>query len=84
MKKGYCQRLDCLALKDMLPFLMNLQELRQYLPEEHEIVKCGRQWIVDIATTVVGEEFEAYVLKKEIERRSYIDQKYDLQVRTAY
>ena len=28
----------------------------------------------------VGAEFEAYVLKKEIERRSYIDAKYDLQV----
>ena len=78
MKKGYCPRLEGLVLKDMLPFLMGLPELRHYLPEEHEIVKCGRQWIVEIANTVVGKEFEAYVLKKEIERRSYMDAKYDL------
>ena len=80
MKKGYCSRLDGLALKDILPFLMAMDNLRVYLPEEHEIVKCGRSWIVDIATTIVRKEFEDFVISKEMERRSYIDKEYDLQV----
>ena len=39
-------------------FLRDYPEVVQYAPEGKELKKVPKQWIIDVANTVVGQPFE--------------------------
>ena len=50
-----------LAVKDKLNFLVGNPLIGQYFPEGKELLKLPRDWIANVANTVVGKPFEKWV-----------------------
>jgi hypothetical protein len=51
----YCPQYKNLHIEDVLRKLAEYQIADQYLPDERDMQKLPRQWIVNVAYTLVGE-----------------------------
>ena len=61
---------DGLSIDHILRFLSNFPIVMQFLPEEKEIPKCPKQWIVNVAFAVVQDPFGHWV-KSQIDARNH-------------
>ena len=52
--------------------------LAEYLPDERDISRLPRQWIVNLIYTIVGDDFKKWVAEKVRTRNDKIASKYDL------
>ena len=59
------------SVDDILAYLQNHEVFWRYVPELHkEVIKLPKQWVVNIAWTVVGKPFGEWV-RERIEERNY-------------
>jgi hypothetical protein len=60
-----------LTVEEIFKFLSQYHVVNDYLPEERDIPKLPRQWIVNLGYSVIGNEFEEWVnlLVKERNKR---------------
>jgi hypothetical protein len=56
-------------MEDILRFLSEYHIIHSYLPDERDIAKLPRQWVVNVGYSIVGEEFAAWV-KAQVEQRN--------------
>ena len=69
MKYIFVPQYDSLAMKHLFNFLQNHMELAQYLPEMQEISKLPKQFVVNVAYTILGDVFKDFV-SEQIEERN--------------
>ena len=62
-------------MKHIFAFLDNFPETFKYFPVQHEMKKLSRQWIVNIAYSIVGKPLSDWVMERINERNQ------DLQVK---
>lgn len=58
-----------LAVGAMLIFIQEHREVFKYLPDQVEIQKCPKQWLINVIYTVVQDPFGVWV-KQQIESRN--------------
>ena len=56
-----CPQYEGLAIQDILTFVGNYPDVVRHLPEKRDIHKVPRQWIVNIAYAIIGEDFADWV-----------------------
>ena len=44
--------------------------LLNYLPDKQEIIKIPKQWLVNVAYTIIGNDFDAWISQKIEERNA--------------
>ena len=62
---------DTLTIEKILEFLNNHPVCFDYFPHDHkEIVRLPKQWIVNVAATVIGTPFRDWV-KEQVKNRNH-------------
>ena len=69
MKFLYCPQYEALNIARILETASKHPCFRLYMPEDRDMHKVPRQWIINVAYSVVGETFNAWV-KEEISNRN--------------
>ena len=59
-----------LALKHVMVFISDKPIVSQYLPDDVDLPKIPRQWIIDVCATVLGDDFREWVQEQVEERNS--------------
>ena len=54
--------------------------VRQYMPDERDIPRLPRQWLVNIIHTVMGDEFRGWVSELIKHRNDHVAEKKDLMI----
>ena len=86
-QKAYCPHIDGKASSDLtnifdalglrmeqlLAFIKERPQLLEYLPEEAELPKAGKEWIANMLQTLCQQEFQALVRHAEQARRDKSD-----------
>ena len=66
MKKAYAPHIEGLELPQILNFIRQQHPvILQYLPDEEEITRVGREFICNVAYTIKPAEFADFVRQKE-------------------
>ena len=73
VKKAHAPHIDGLTLADILIFCRQYPIILEYLPDEEEITRPGREFICNVAFTIEPEAFTAFVRSKEQVRRQKLD-----------
>jgi len=61
MSKAWCPNIEGLYMKNLLKFIEERPELTNFLPNDEEIVKSGRDWVANVLQTKCCENFSSYV-----------------------
>ena len=69
MKHLYCPQYENLNIVTILATARKNPKVSYYLPEDRDMHKVPRQWIINVAYTLIGEPFAAWV-KDEIANRN--------------
>ena len=67
-----------LTIEKLLEARNHFPRLVDYLPDERDISRLPRQWIVNLIYTLVGDNFKKWVAEKVRTRNDKIASKYDL------
>ena len=70
-----CPQYEGLASQDILEMVGSNELCVQHLPDKRDIHKVPRQWIVNVAYTVMGAEFELWVEERIATRNKEIAKK---------
>ena len=73
MKKAYCPRIEGLDMPQILGLIRQHPSVLEYLPEEEEITRVGREFVCNVIYTLKPDEFNAFVREKEQFRRAKMD-----------
>ena len=73
VKKAHAPHIDGLTLADILIFIRRYPVILEYLPEEEEIMRPGREFICNVAYTIEPDAFTEFVRSKEQVRRQKLD-----------
>ena len=73
MKKAHAPQIEGLSLAEILVFIRQHPVILEYLPEEEELMKPGREFICNVAYTIEPEAFSQFVRSKEQLRRQKLD-----------
>ena len=60
---------DVLTVEKILEFLLEQGEVEHYLPDDVDLEKIPRQWLVNVASVVIGTPFREWV-SEQIEIRN--------------
>ena len=69
MKTLYVPQYEGLAIKDILEFVSDKPQVEYYLPEDIDLPKIPKQFIIDICATVLGDQFHIWI-RDQIEERN--------------
>ena len=50
-----------LTIKTILEFGMRVESVSQYMPEDRDVPKLPRQWIINVIYSIVGDELREWV-----------------------
>ena len=69
-----------LGIKEILRELRNYDNTERYLPDMQDVHRCPRQWLINVAYTLVGKPFADWVFEKMQERNTRLVQAKDLAI----
>ena len=69
VKVLYVPQYERLNIERILNKIREYPEVNEYLPDDRDMHKVPRQWLINVAYTVIGEPFAAWV-KDEIASRN--------------
>ena len=73
VKQAYAPHIEGLTLQEIIVFIKQFPEILEYLPEEEEMPRAGRDFICNVAYTLKPDEFTSFVRSKEQSRRAKLD-----------
>ena len=50
-----------LTIKTILEFGMRVESVSQYMPEDRDVPKLPRQWIINVIYSIIGDELREWV-----------------------
>ena len=74
MQKAYIPQIDGCHLKDLLAFIDKYPGTKEYLPDDEELPKSGKEWVANILYTLFPTEFQACILNAEKTRREKVNE----------
>ena len=69
-----------LSLAKILDFASNQPRVFDYLPDEPDLAKVPKQWVVDICAAIIGQEFREWVEDCKEERNEAMAQKREMMI----
>ena len=73
-----CPHYEGLSIKNILEFASKDARVPKYLPDDRDIDKVPRQWIVNICYTILGKPFADWVGESIAHRNQKVAEKQDL------
>ena len=71
---------NSLSIEEILNFGKDNEEIAKYLPEQRDMDKIPRQFIIDITYTVMGDAFKKWAKLRIKARNEKIKEKQDLEL----
>ena len=81
MKTLNVPQFEELGIKALLKQLNHHPEVWNYLPEARDVKKVPRQWLYDIAYTIIGKPLSDWVDSKIAERNNKLAEKQNLYIK---
>ena len=69
-----------LSLEKMFVFISDLPRIESYLPDEPDLPKVPKQWIVNVCAAVIGEPFKQWVHEQIEERNALMAEKKEVMI----
>ena len=69
-----------LTLEKMLAFVRQKPRIESYLPDEADLPKVPKQWIVNVCVAVLGEVFKKWVQEQVEDRNALMDEKKEIMI----
>ena len=69
-----------LSLEKMFVFISDLPRIESYLPDETDLPKVPKQWIVNVCAAVIGEPFKQWVHEQIEERNALMAEKKEVMI----
>ena len=69
-----------LSLEKMFVFVSDLPHIGSYLPDDPDLVKVPKQWIVNVYAAVIGEPFKQWVHEQIEERNALMSEKKEVMI----
>lgn len=69
-----------LTIDSILEYGRKVEKVRHYLPDDRDIVKLPRQWIVNVIYSIVGDEFRTWVFDQIKSRNDHLAEQNDLMI----
>ena len=71
---------ESLTVATILKFGQRSEKLQSYLPEERDMAKLPRQWIINIIYSLCGDSFRQWVSQQVKDRNERLAEKRDLMI----
>ena len=69
-----------LSLENILDYVSNRGRIDLYLPDQPDLRKVPKQWIVNVCAAVLGEDFKYWVLEQVEERNALMAEKKEIMI----
>ena len=69
-----------LTLKHIGEFAHRQSDISNYMPDDPDLLKTPKQWIVNVCAVVIGQPFRDWVNKQVEERNAIMNQKQEVMV----
>ena len=69
-----------LTLEKIMDFVRNKPRVGQYLPDEVDLPKIPKQWIVNVCAAVLGDVFKAWVAEQVEDRNALMAEKKEIMI----
>ena len=69
-----------LTLEKIMDFVRNKPRVMQYLPDEVDLPKIPKQWIVNVCAAVLGDVFKAWVAEQVEDRNALMAEKKEIMI----
>ena len=69
-----------LSVEKILEFIADLPDIADFLPDDQDLVKTPKQWIVNVCAAVVGEPFKRWVGEQVEERNDHMAEKRSMMI----
>ena len=76
----YVPQYEGLYLKDIAEFAVQHPNIATYLPDEPDLPKTPKQWIVNICTAVIGQPFKTWVAAQMEARNAAMKKKKEMMI----
>ena len=77
----YCPQYENLGIARILETARKNPKVEHYLPEDRDIHKLPRQWLLNVAYTIIGEPFNAWVQDEIVSRNIELAKKQNLMIK---
>ena len=69
-----------LSLEKIMAFVSNKPRVSQYLPDEVDLPKIPKQWVVNVCAAVMGDLFKVWVQEQVEERNALMAEKKEIMI----
>ena len=69
-----------MTLEKIMDFVRNKPRVGQYLPDEVDLPKIPKQWIVNVCAAVLGDVFKAWVAEQVEDRNALMAEKKEIMI----
>ena len=69
-----------LTIETILEYGGKSEQLRLYLPDERDMAKLPRQWIINVIYSLLGDDFREWVSQQVKDRNDQLAEKRDLMI----
>ena len=69
-----------LSLEKILEFISDIPDIESFLPDDQDIAKTPKQWIVNVCAAVINQPFKKWVGEQVEDRNQHMAEKRDLMI----
>jgi len=69
-----------LSVEKILEFISDLPDIADYLPDDPDLMKVPKQWIVNVCAAVIGDPFKNWVSEQMEDRNAQMVEKRELMI----
>ena len=69
-----------MSLERVLSFVASKPQIDLYLPDEPDLAKIPKQWIVNVCATILGSEFKDWVQEQVEDRNALMAEKKEIMI----
>ena len=71
---------NTLTVDSILSYGSQVKQVKQYLPDERDVPKLPRQWLINVIYSLAGDDFRAWVSQQVKDRNDRVAEKRDLMI----
>ena len=71
---------NTLTVETILGYGSQIKQVKQYLPDERDMVKLPRQWLINVIYSLAGDDFRVWVSQQVKNRNDRVAEKNDLMI----
>ena len=76
----YVPQYEGLYIKDIAEFASQYPNISAYMPDDPDLPKTPKQWIINVCATVIGKPFKTWVVDQVEERNALMAKKKEVMI----